>query len=108
MREMRIHGTYPYDSSMERWAHLKDISPEEAFELTQVPAEARERFPKYYPWINKGYIVLGASSDDPSLTALQAGFLEGASGELGTKNWPIGVQAVYLHDGKFSLIKLVK
>jgi hypothetical protein len=105
---IRIHGTYPFDGEKSRWIHVKNISFEEACELTRVPEATRAMWPSGYPWLNKGYVVLGAPKDGPALTSLQAGMLEGAYGELGLKNWPDGVQAVYLHDGKFSVIQLRK
>lgn len=105
---IRIHGTYPFDGEPCRWKHLKNITFEEACELTQVPQATREMWPKNYPWLNKGYVVLGAPKNGPSLTTTQAALLESPTdGELGLKLWPVGVQAVYLHDGHFSLIQLV-
>lgn len=119
-RNIRIHGTYPHDSG--RWQHVRNLTVEEAAELLMIEldeheleAAARERepvrrgepvrWPNVYLWLNKGFVVLGAP-DRTGLTELQAGMLEAALGPV-DRSWPVGVQAVYLHDGRYSLIERV-
>jgi len=99
-----VHGTYPYDSRS-TWRKVKQITVEEASKLTGVPMkEPQKGSEDIYLWLNKGYIILGAGG--PGLSALQVAALEEMFG-LGEKAYPLGVQAVYLHDGQYSLIQRV-
>mgnify|MGYP001305427276 CR=1 FL=1 len=74
--ETRIDGTYPYDDGGE-WEKVKQLTLEEAASLTKLSAAdyTPASFGNTYMWLNKGYIKVSAA------------------------------QAVYLHDGKYSLIQ---
>lgn len=103
--EVTIHGTYPYDDESQRWRQVRVLSVEEASQLTGVPMERAERNLRnngVYLWLNKGYIVLGAKYK--GISALSAGLLEAFGGGC-NRAWPVGTQAVYLHDGFYSLIE---
>lgn len=103
MAMLNINGTYPFDGG--RWRRVKSLSPQEAFELLSVPEEIKKLWPRQYPFINKGYVILGGNL--PSVSSTQAAFLELGFGALNLKGLPSGVQAVYLHDGDFMLIESV-
>ena len=101
--KVEVSGTYPYDSR--RWRKLRELTLEEAAKLTSLPITAEQleldlkyqagiiTFPRVYLWLNKGYVVLDKS-------APKRRFME-------PENYPPGTQAVYLHDGKYSLIEWI-
>jgi hypothetical protein len=60
---------------------------------------------RIYLWLNKGYILINAKKE--GVGGLTAALLEGQSGEFGLPLKP-GTQAVYLHDGRYSLIEVVQ
>jgi hypothetical protein len=103
MRHMPVHGTYPFDSG--RWRNVRELSVEEAMTLAKTPPENMLEWPRNYPWINKGFIVLDLELPkvgDMDLAMLELLIPEAAVQPGGI---PIGAQAVYLHDGKLSLIQ---
>ncbi len=108
MAEVKIHGTYPYDDFGEGykpcWKRLRELSLEEAATLTKTPlAAACGEEGDVYLWLNKGYIVLGVGEQLSKLTSGCVARVEG----FFRFSWriPAGAQAVYLHDGKYSLIE---
>ena len=106
---MLVHGTYPYDNTKNRWTHVRSLEPDEAMDMVGVPEDIRKNWPRNGPWINKGYILLGADAlnirglDDASVII---GELLHPDDEVSPfQALPKGQQAVYLHDGQFSLIQ---
>lgn len=99
---MNAHGTYPFDG--DRWRKVQNLFPYEAMKLAGVPEEEMALFPKQYPWINKGYIILGAPPS-PANNLFLACMEQVTEGEVGMKNVAPGSQAVYIHDGSFMLIE---
>lgn len=75
--------------------------------MVGVPADLASRFPGQYPWINKGYIIVGAALLKGG-SGLATVFLEMVTeGEVGPQKLSKGAQAVYIHDGRFLLIEAV-
>lgn len=102
---LQVHGTYPFDGG--RWWRVRELEPEEAMKMAGCDQETRDRWPDRYPWLNKGYIILGELGQS---TPTGGGFgLHMAElmtdGEVGGP-LPPGTQAVYIHDGSFSLIQV--
>ncbi len=112
--DVRVHGTYPFDG--DRWKKVRSLTWQEAAKLAKIPEAVIKNTsdsPDFsnigkttkYLWLNKGYILLEPPHE--GLTTIQAAMMEQtAEGELGL---PLkkGTQAVYLHDGKYSLIEVV-
>lgn len=105
--EMKIHGTYPHDSG--HWISEKEITRDEAADLTNAPKELREM--KYsngaqkYLWLNKGFIVLGMSEGSaiPGMgLAMAEQFFNPEA-----KGIPFGAHAVYIGDGQYYLLKYI-
>lgn len=113
IRQMKIHGTYPYDSF--KWSHVRDITREEAAKLVNAPQEliddreGDKRYPRYL-WMNKGYIVLNQPHMESARTepGLVYALLESVMTDMEPKGIPVGSEAVYLHDGNYSIIKKVR
>lgn len=74
----RIDGTYPYDDFA--WQKVRNIPLEEAAKIVGIKEEDFHKYSKSfgdtYLWLNKGFIKIKGTDT-----------------------------AVYLHDGKYSLIK---
>lgn len=72
--ETKIDGQYPYDNRA--WKKVRNLTSEEAAKLTNLDIKDYEpgSFGHVYMWLNKGYIMISST------------------------------QAVYLHDGQYSLI----
>lgn len=97
-----VHGSYPFDSGP-RWRRVRGLTVEEAAELTGAPMRSPQRgSTDIYLWLNKGYIILGGNG--VGLSAVQVAALEEIFNRT-EKPYPLGTQAVYLHDGKYSLIE---
>lgn len=84
-----IHGTYPQDYGP--YKLLKELSHDEAAELVQATDKAKA---EEYMWLNKGFILLGHLG------------VRIPHDQRREKIVP-GVQAVYLHDGKYRLIEFM-
>lgn len=110
---MPVHGTYPHDTG--KWKTVRNLTLQEAADLvgtTVTPEEVEDHesstFGSVYFWINKGFVVIGRSE------------LQGApSNSLGLacmemfctpehKDIQVGDQAVYIHDGSYTLIERVE
>jgi len=106
MAEPRIHGTYPFDDYgadyANCWVRLRDLSVAKAAALTGVPLPPVVEEGQTYLWLNKGYILLTGTREE-GLTPLQASLVEDTA-RFSRRVAP-GAQAVYLHDGKYSLIE---
>ena len=116
MRDLKVHGTYPFDRK--GWVTLKGGWDQPPFELKSAmellgvrPEELDKRQVEdlaqgrdVYLFLNKGYVLLVAQEDAVGLDGLAAGLAE-MFGTLGPRTLPVGTQAVYLHDGKYSLIE---
>ena len=101
---IQAHGTYPFDGN--RWRKVKALEPAEGMQLVGIDAKTAAMFPKHYPWINKGYVILGASPIKGN--GLMLAFAElMTDGEVGMAGIAKGAQAVYIHDGHFSLIERI-
>jgi hypothetical protein len=130
---IKVHGTYPFDGG--GWKRVRPLTIEEVVEMVDVSSivrrdpgtcglcEGEKKLPTIdeqayytctrcegsgkqdeYLWLNKGYVVLNLPEETPALTATQAGMMELlAPPQL--KGLQRGMQAVYLHDGKYSLIE---
>ncbi len=98
--DVKVHGTYPYDDYgpgyTSCWRKVRAIAHEEAAKLTGL-----EVADDGYLWLNKGYIVLGAT--DQGITGTGASFIENRA--KFSKRIPPGTQAVYLADGNYSIIE---
>lgn len=106
MKEVHIHGTYPFDDRTQRWDSIRDLTAEEAAVITGASLEklTKDAFGGVYLWLNKGYVVIGSA--EPGINGLIAGMLEERLGSA-RRSWPVGTQAVYLADGLYMLIERV-
>ena len=106
MDQPKIPGTYPFDEYdadyNPAWKQVRDLTLEEARELAGIFHESEDG----YLWMNKGFIVLGLEqkTGDDGVTTIQAAFGEMMGGVL-SPNIDVGMLAVYLHDGSYSLIE---
>lgn len=114
MERRHIHGTYPFDQHG-AWRTIRKLRVDEVVELIGIKPEERKNEPCYcegtgkndeYFWLNKGFIVLGfeapLAGDELSCAMIE---LFDTPRVKGIKP---GMQAVYLHDGKYSLIECIK
>jgi hypothetical protein len=97
--QMNVHGTYPYDM-YGKWEPERWLSHDEAAELVGAPEEVRK---ESYMWVNKGFIVLGLPQDKGRPLILEDVFFT-----VELKGIKKGMRAVYLHDGKYTLLRRVE
>jgi hypothetical protein len=96
---MKVHGTYPFDMH-DKWNSLGRISHEEAAKLVNAPEEVRQQ---QYMWLNKGFIVLGLPQDEGRTVIIEDMYFN-----VEHQRIKKGMQAVYLHDGNYTLLERVK
>ena len=117
MCDLKVHGTYPFDRK--GWVTLKGGWDQPPFELRDAmellgvtPEQLYKRqvediaLGRYvYLFLNKGYVLLGNQEDVLGLDGLGAS-LAGSWDQRSRTSLPVvGTQAVYLHDGRYSLIE---
>jgi hypothetical protein len=114
-KKLAVDGTYPYDSH-EKWRHVRDLTLVEAAKLVGVEvavAEVEEhecaRWGTCFLWLNKGFVLLGKEprpekASESFALAMAEMFAVCGPERKGIK---VGDQAVYLHDGLYSLIERV-
>jgi len=117
MTHMKINGTYPHDSREFPWMVVKQLDLEEVIALLHPPEELvkevkeggyHERWGwRRFLFINKGYVTLPleTGAEPPKISSATAGALD-AFLQVETPT-PVGTRAVYMHDGKYSLIERV-
>lgn len=105
MTPMNVHGTYPYGESGCPWKKIRDLTFEEAADMVKTPKEDREEAKHCGLWINKGYVVLELmETGNTGISSFQVGVLDSIL-EVRSLNIETGMRAVYLHDGRYSLLE---
>lgn len=121
-RSIRIHGTYPFDT-WGKWKTVRhDLSLLEVSQLLNIEVtkeeidkhDAEEKDHAYhsiYLWLNKGFVLLkkmpaeaGAGQDQLLVVAC----MELLGGSPSVNGIEVGDQAIYLHDGSYSLIERIE
>lgn len=113
---LSVDGTYPYDH-YGKWRQVRNHLPlQEAAQLVgaQVTAEEIEehetsRWGSCYLWLNKGFIVIGRREPTKASAgeSMNLAMMEMLGSGPERKGIKVGDQAVYLHDGTYSLIERV-
>lgn len=109
MQKIEVHGSYPFDSG--RWVRVSNLKPLEAAKLLGVleqltPEDKKKaKSENLYLFLNKGYVVLDKPEMPPFSSLLLVLIENTTGGEVGF-NLPVGTRAIYLHDGRYSLIEL--
>ena len=119
-RNVKIHGTYPMDSgkwvTVERRLPLDVVAKLVGVEVTEDEVKKHEEAQKdfipsgVYLWLNKGFVII----DRPDLVGerwrgnLGLTFIEQLGGSPCVRGVKVGDKAVYLHDGRYSIIERVK
>lgn len=105
---LKVHGTYPFDEHDANWnpawRRIRFLKPEEAAKLLKYVGTE----PLVNVFLNKGFIVLNLekTTGDDGISPIQAAVGEMMGGAL-TPNIEPGMNAIYNHDGQFSLIKRI-
>lgn len=82
----RVHGLKPMEAARRLGFNVKSFTPEE---------KALVSSEQWYPFLNKGYVVVDRKS----------GLLTEESQATPQSQCPIGAEAIYLHDGRFSIVR---
>ena len=105
-KKISVHGMYPGHA----WKTVRWIGAEEAAALLGVAmdAEMKElaRESALYLFLNEGYVVLGAPPSN--LSELELAVLEQACPSRDGQLWPVGARAIYLRNGRYSIIQRIK
>jgi hypothetical protein len=120
MRNVKVHGTYPMDSgkwiTLERRLPLDRVAKLLGIEVTEDEVKEHEKgrmdyfAGAVYLWLNKGFVLI----DKPELEGTQGEgnlglhFVELLGGCPELRGVKKGDKAVYLHDGRYSIIERVK
>lgn len=116
---VKIHGTYPHDAfgkwrTVEQYLSLARVAKLVGVEVTEEEIEKHDNGDGWsdsvYLWLNKGFVLIGK----PKVNGVgEEGYLGVACMEMlgsspAVKDIEVGDQAVYLHDGSYSLIERVE
>lgn len=97
---INAHGSYP---TYNGWNVVRnDLEPAEAMKMAGCSEEIIKDFPRHDPWVNKGFIIIGAALSE--ISALLLAVKESFDG-CGKVNCPKGTRAIYYTNGSFCLIE---
>jgi hypothetical protein len=118
--KIKIHGTYPFDAfgkwtTVKRNLPLHEVAGLLGIEVSKEDLEKHDGGRKYldgvYLWLNKGFVLLKDMPEEAGVGEdgyLGVACMEMLGGSPSVKDIQVGDQAIYLHDGSYSLIKRVE